>query len=173
MAQQTSMFYSYNCSPNHMLMKHFICLETCLSSRFMSIVLWPGMTHLMPVLSQNACCGWGAWCHSLSFETFNSVAQSCLTLCDPMNRSMPGLPVHHQLLEFTQTHVHSGWSSWCHPTILSSVVPFFSCLQSFPASGSFPMSQLLASGGQSIGISASASVLPMNIQDWFPSGLIG
>ena len=57
---------------------------------------------------------------------------------------------------------------WCHPTISSSVVPFSSFLQSFPASGSFPMSQFFASGGQSIGVSASASVLPMNIQDWFP-----
>ena len=58
-------------------------------------------------------------------------------------------------------------SGWCHPTILSSVVPFSSCLQSFPASGSFPMNQLFASGGQNTGASASASVLPMNIQDWF------
>ena len=59
-------------------------------------------------------------------------------------------------------------SLWCHPTISSSVVPFSSCLQSFPASGSFQISQFFASGGQSIGVSASASVLPMNIQDWFP-----
>ena len=59
-------------------------------------------------------------------------------------------------------------SQWCHPTISSSVVPFSSCLQSFPASGSFPMSQSFTSGGQSIGVSASASVLPMTIQDWFP-----
>ena len=64
-------------------------------------------------------------------------------------------------------------SRWCHPAILSSVVPFSSCLQSFPASGSFPMSQLFESGGQSIGVSASASVLPMNIQDWFPLGWTG
>ena len=62
-------------------------------------------------------------------------------------------------------------SQWCHPTILSSVVPFSSCLQSFPASGSFPVNQFFASGGQSIGVSASASVFPMNIQDWFPLGL--
>ena len=61
-------------------------------------------------------------------------------------------------------------SRWCHPTISSSVVPFFSCLQSFPTSGSFLISQLFSSGGQSIGVSASASVLPMNIQDWFPLG---
>ena len=65
------------------------------------------------------------------------------------------------------------YSRWCHPTISSSVVPFSSCLQFFPASGSFLMSQFFASGGQSIGISASASVLPMNIQDWFPLGLTG
>ena len=62
-------------------------------------------------------------------------------------------------------------SWWCHPTISSSVIPFSSCLQSFPASGSFLMSWLFASGGQSIGASASPSVLPMNIQDWFPLGL--
>ena len=64
-------------------------------------------------------------------------------------------------------------SQWCHPTISSSVIPFSSCLLSFPASGSFPMSQFFASGGQSSGVSASASVLPMNIQGWFPLGLTG
>ena len=64
-------------------------------------------------------------------------------------------------------------SRWCHPTISSSVIPFSSCLQSFPASGSFPMSQLFASGGQRIGVSASESVLPMNIRDWFPFGWTG
>ena len=64
-------------------------------------------------------------------------------------------------------------SRWCHPTISSSVIPFSSCLQSFPASGSFPMSQFSASGGQSTGVSASASVLPTNIQDWLPLELTG
>ena len=64
-------------------------------------------------------------------------------------------------------------SRWCHPTILSSVVPFSSCPQSFPASGSFQMSQFFPSGGQSIGVWASASVFPMNIQDWFPLGWTG
>ena len=64
-------------------------------------------------------------------------------------------------------------SRWCHPTISSSVVPFFSCLQSFPASGSFPVSRFFAPGCQSVGVSASASVLPMNIQDWFPLGWTG
>ena len=64
-------------------------------------------------------------------------------------------------------------SRWCHPTISSSVVPFSSRLQSFPALGSSQMSQLFTSGGQSIGVSASASVLPMNIRDWFPLGWTG
>ena len=64
-------------------------------------------------------------------------------------------------------------SQWCHPAISSSVVPFSSCLQSFPESGSFPVSQFFLSGGQSIGASASASVLPVNIQGWFPLGLTG
>ena len=64
-------------------------------------------------------------------------------------------------------------SQWCHPAISSSVIPFSSRLQSFPASGSFPMSQFFASGGQRIGVSASASVLPMNTQYWFPLGCIG
>ena len=64
-------------------------------------------------------------------------------------------------------------SQWCHPTISASIIPFSSSPQSFPASGSFPMSQFFASGGQSIGVSASASVLPMNIQDWFPLGWAG
>ena len=64
-------------------------------------------------------------------------------------------------------------SRWCHPTISSSVIPFSSCLQPFPASGSFQINQFFTSGGQSIGVSASASVLPINIQEWFPSGLTG
>ena len=64
-------------------------------------------------------------------------------------------------------------SRWCHPTISSSVASFSSCLQSFPASGSFPMSQFFTTGGQSIEASASASVLSMNVQSWFPLGLTG
>ena len=91
----------------------------------------------------------------------------------PHDCNMPGFPVLHYLPEFVQTHVH--WvGRWCHPTTSSSVAPFSSCPpQSFPASGSFPMSQLFASGGQNIGASVSASVLPMNIQGWFPLGLTG
>ena len=89
----------------------------------------------------------------------------------PMNRSMPGLPVHHQLPESTWNSC--PLSRWCHPTISSSVDPFSSCPQSFPASGSFQMSQFFASGGQSIGVSASTSVLPMNTQDWSPLAWTG
>ena len=98
----------------------------------------------------------------LELHQFSSVTQSCPTLCNPMDCSTPGLPVHHQLLEFTQTHVyHVGDAIQpSHP-----VVPFSFCRQSFPASGSFPMSQFFASGGHSTGVSASAAVIPMNIQD--------
>ena len=98
------------------------------------------------------------------------VTQLCLTLSDLIDCSTLGFPVFHLLPELAQTYMH--WvSDALHPTISSSVVPFSSCLQSFSASGSFPMSQLFASGGQSMG--ASASVPPMNIQGWFPLGLTG
>ena len=87
-----------------------------------------------------------------------------------MNCSIPGLPFHHQNLELAQTR---PLSQWCHPTISSSVIPFSFCLQPFPESGSFPMSQFFASGGQSIGDSASPSVLPRKIQDWLALELTG
>ena len=94
------------------------------------------------------------------------VAKLCPFLFNPINCSTPGFPVLRYLPEFAQTHVH-GVSD--DPTISSSVVPFSSCPESFPASGSFPVSQLFASSGQSVG--ASASVLPIHIQGWFPLGL--
>ena len=114
----------------------------------------------------------------------------------PLHWQADSYPLHHQLLLLLFSHSVTSYtlqphglqhaslpspspshracsnscplSQWCHPTISSSVVPFSSCLQSFPASGSFLMSRLFASSSQSIGVSASASVLPMNIQDWFP-----
>ena len=193
---------------------------------------------------------------------FSSVAQSCPTLCNPMNHSMPGLPVHHQLLKFIQTHMHwvsdaiqpsyplsspspptwilsqhqgvskwvssshqvakvlvfqlqhqsfqwgtsvqslsrvrlfaTPWTAACQASLsitnsrgllklmsIESVMPsnhlilccpLLFCLQSFPASGSFPVSQFFTLGGRSIGASASASVLPMNIQDWYTLRLTG
>ena len=103
--------------------------------------------------------------HFLRFEVqFSSVAQSCLTLCYPMDCSPPCFPVLHYLAEFTQTLVH-----WVSAIIQSShlVIPF-SHLQSLPASGSFPVSQFFTSSGHSIGTSASASVLSMNIEDCSP-----
>ena len=98
---------------------------------------------------------------SWSLQYCCSVNQLCPTLCDPMNRSTPGLPVHHQLPEFTQTHVH-----WVGDAIQpsNSEAFFSSCFQSFLVSGYFPNSWIFASGSQSTG--ASASVLPMNIQGW-------
>ena len=101
----------------------------------------------------------------------SSVAQSCLTLCNPMDCSIPGFPCPSPTPGVCSDSCLL--SPWCHPTVSSSIIPFTSCLQSFPASGSFPMSQFFASGGQSIRASVSASVLPMNIQDWFPLWLTG
>ena len=99
-----------------------------------------------------------------------SVSKSYLTLCDPWTAT------HQASLSITDPRVCSNscpLSQWCHPTVSCSVIPFSSHLQCFPASGSFPMSQFFASGSQSIGVSASASVFPMNIPDWFPLGLTG
>ena len=93
---------------------------------------------------------------------FTSVAQSCPTLYDPMDCSTPGFTVHHQLLELAQTHVHQVGDAIQPSHPLSSSSPAFNLSE---PSGSFPMSQFFASSGQSIGASASASVLPMNIQD--------
>ena len=87
----------------------------------------------------------------------------------------PWTAARQSSLSITNSWVCSNscpWSRWCNPTISSSVVPFSSCLQSFPASGSFPVSQFFTPGGQSIGVSASTSLLPMNIRDWFPLGWI-
>ena len=101
---------------------------------------------------------------------FSSVTQSCLTVWphEPQH-TRPPCPSPTPRVDSNSCPL----SQWCHPTISSSVVPFSSLLQSFPESGSFQMSQFFTSGGQNIGVSASASVLPMNIQDWFPLGLFG
>ena len=125
------------------------------------------------ILTLHTCCG--------------SVAKSCLTLCDPHGLQHTRLPCPS--LSPGVCSNSCPLSQWCHPTISSSATFFSSCPQSFPAgsfpmsqglfrwgssqSGSFPMSQLFTSGGQSIGAWSAASVLPMNIQDWFPSGLTG
>ena len=98
---------------------------------------------------------------------FSSVVQSCPTLCDPMDCSMPGFPVHHPLLEFIQTHVH--WIQQSHP-LSSPSPPTFDLSQQ---QGLFKWVSLFTSSGQSIGVSASTSVLPVNTQDWSPLGWTG
>ena len=92
------------------------------------------------------------------------------TLCDLMDCSTPGFSVLHHLPGFAQTHIH--WVGDAIQPSPSSIAPFSSCPQSFPASGSFPMSQLFTSGGHYTGASSSASVSPMNVQGWFPLGLL-
>ena len=111
------------------------------------------------------------WFTVLCYQ-FSSVAQSCPTLW-PHGLQHTRPPCPSPTPRACSNSCPS--SRWCHPTISSSVVPFSSCPQSFPALGSFPMSQFFSSNGRSIGAgaSASASVLPMNIQDWFPLGLTG
>ena len=102
---------------------------------------------------------------------FRSVTQSCPTLCNPMDRSTPGLPVHHQLPEFTQTHAHRvGDAIQPSHSLSSPSLPTFNLSQH---QGLFKWESSSLSGGQSIGVSASTSVLPMNIQDRFPLGLTG
>ena len=111
-------------------------------------------------LSMTRICSFNNTCYSVQFS---SVAQACPTLCDPMNRSTPGLPVHHQPPEFTQTHVHRVGDAIQPSLPLSSPSP--PALNLSWHQGSFQMSQLFASGGQSIEVSASTSALPMNTQD--------
>ena len=119
--------------------------------------------------SQNNVC-WKLVTTTFRSDQIRSVAQSCPTLCDPMNRSTPSLPVHHQLPEFTRTHVHRVGDAIQPSHPLSSPFP--------PAPNpsqhqSFPMSQLFAWGGQSTGVSALASFLPKNSQGWSPSEWTG
>ena len=134
----------------------------------------------LPLLKQRSCdlCNFGFFpliqhlrYGCLEYQ-FSSVTQSCPTLCDPMEcmqHARPPCP-----LPTPRVYSNSCSSSrWCHPTISSSVIPFSSCLQSFPASGSFQMSQLFVSGGQNIGAWASATILPVYIQDWSPLGWSG
>ena len=122
--------------------------------------LFSNMQHL-----ENFIFSFNLWYYSWTTVQFS---RSVLTLCDPMNRSMPGRPPTPRVYPSS-----CPLSQWCHLTISSSVIPFSSCPQSLPASGSFPMSQLFASGGQSTEVSASTSVLPMNTQDWSPWGWTG
>ena len=119
-------------------------------------------THVLQALLVNI------W--SMYYGCYCSVTQPCLTLCDTMDCRIPGFPVLHHLWELAQTH---PLSQWCHPTILSSFVPFSSCLQTFPASRVFSSESALRIRLPKYWVSASASVLPMSIQGWFLLGLTG
>ena len=111
--------------------------------------------------------GYSTYCYPLinSVQFSHSVVSNSL---QPRGLQQARLPCPSPIPGACSNPCPSGW--WCHPTISSSVIPLSSHLQSFPASGSFPRSQFFTSGGQNIGVSASTSVLPMNIQDWFPLG---
>ena len=152
------------------LVKSCLCVSDRLA-RFVSSLKSRGDC----VRSQGPLCSPKWWVFSLQFQSFLLylwcivtccclVTRSCLTLCDPIDCSTPGFPVLHHLPVLAQTHVIESVMPSNHFLLC---YPFSSCLQSFPASGSFLMSQFLASGGQSMGASASASVLPMNIHVWF------
>ena len=122
---------------------------------------------------QPRCSSTGEWLNSDTFTPWNTQF-SCSAVSNslwPHGLQHTRLPCPSPTLGAYSNPCPLCW--WCHPTISSSVVPFSSCLQSFPASGSFQMSQFFLSGCQSAGISASKSALPMNIQDWFPLGWIG
>ena len=108
-------------------------------------------------------------CHQFSLVQFSCSVVSDFLRPHELQHARP--PCASPTPRVLSNSCHSSW--WCHPAISSSVIPFSSCPQSLPASGSFPMSQLFTWGGQSIGVSASASVLPMNTQDWSPLGWTG
>ena len=136
---------------------------------------WHCSEHIAQVPGMVVCVRWGGptctWHlegQSKSICCWFSVAQSCPTLCEPTAWSTPGFPVLHCFPEFARKQCPLSW--WRHPTISSSLTPFSSCFQFFPAAGSFSMSRLFTSDGQKI--EASASVLPMNIQGWFTLELI-
>ena len=129
-------------------------------------VFWPGEFHAVHGVAKS----WTRLSLSLSLSLSYSVQFSCSVMSDSLwphglQHTRPPFPA-----PTPRVYSNSCLEFWCHSSISSCVVPFSSFLQSFPASGSFQMSQFFASGGQSIGVSASASVLPMNIQDWFPLG---
>ena len=136
---------------------------SCLTPISASIVMWPP-----PVCAPLISHGFLIKSPVLGFQFSCSLVSDSLRPHEPQH-ARPPCP-----LPTPGVHPNPCTSSrWCHPTISSSVVPSSSCPQSFPASGSFPMSKLFASGGQSIGVPGSASVLPMNTQDWSPLGWTG
>ena len=134
------------------------------------ILFFQHCKNVVPLTSGHHCFWWKTCIYSISVQ-FSSVQFSCSAMSNslqPHGLQHARPPCSSPTPGAYPNSCPSSW--WCHPTNSSSVTPLSSCLQSFPASGSFLMSQFFASGGQSIGVSASASVLPMNIQGWFPLG---
>ena len=152
-----------------------VALQTPLSMGLSRLEYWSGLPFPSPRDFPNP--GIEPWSPALQADS--SLSESAVIqsinhvqlFCNPMNCSKPDFSLLHYLPEFAENHFPLSW--WCHLTISSSVAPFSSCLQSFPESGSFPMSRLFTSGNQSIGASTSVTVLPMNTQDWFPLGWTG
>ena len=135
-------------------------------------LLCPCLT--LPLINIWPCYSCPSWLPPLFYFLHHSVQFICSVVSDslrPHGLQHARLPCPSPTPGASSNLCPLSW--WCHPTISSSVVPFSSCLQSFSASGSFPRSQFFASGGQSVGVSASASVLPIKIQDWFPLGWTG
>ena len=175
----TLLIFFRNCSLFNWFFSYCFAGFNCTSSSFLrwelELLIWNFLSflkHAVSVIIPPQPC-FGCVCptnfHMFYFQ-FSSIAQLCPTLRNPMNCSTAGLPVHHQLLEFTQTHVHRVRDAIQPSHPLSS---FSSCPQSLPTSESFPMTQLFTWGGQSTGVSALASFLLMNTQDWSPSEWTG
>jgi len=155
------MFFELNGSSHCRL---FSC-SSCLSVSLSLISVWIQMLNVSLIRIR-----WVSICLFLPYRKYSSVTQWCPTLRPhELQRARPPCPSPTPGVYPNSCPL----SLWCHPTISASVVPFSSCLQSFPTSGSFQMNQLFISGGQNIGVSASTSVLPMNTQDWFPLGWTG
>ena len=176
-ASQASLSFTTSCS----LLK-LTSIESVIPSNHLilccPLLLLPSIFPSIRVFSNESACRirWPKyWNFSFSIRPsnesvqFSSVIQLCLYT--PHGPKRARLPCPSPTPGVYSNSCPLSW--WCHPTISSSVVPFSSCLQSFPASGYFQMSQFFTSSGQSVGVSALASVLPMNMQDWFPLGLTG
>ena len=166
---------------NHPLMLYWLqqSLDCVDQNKLFKILKDTGITDHLICLMRNLYAGQEATvrtghgttdCFQIRKVQFSSVAQSSPTLW-PHGLQHTTLPCASPIPGACSNSC--PLSNWCHPAISSSVFPFSSCLRSFPASGSFPVRQFFASGGQSIGVAASHSVLPMNIQDWFHLGLTG
>ena len=148
---------AHHCSCSKRAHLHLTLTTVTRAENFKAIKLWGRLLQRAKMNSYSS---------DAYFIQFSSVAQSCPTLCDPMDCSTARLHCPSPTSGVYSVSCPLSW--WCHPAISSSIVPFSSHLQSFPASGSFPISQFFASSDLSIGVSASTSALLMNIQDWFP-----